>query len=93
MSASDSPPRLAFARDFPRDPELDILVDTFARGNYAIVELAPVPSSLDTTRPSAQAARSLLARTAPDRSVVALMGLTVILLVVVSAYWIAHGHP
>jgi len=83
----------SFARSFPRDPELDALVASFARGDYAAVrsgarELAS-KSSDDEVK---AAARTLVVRTQPDPTAKALIALATVLLVVLSAWWIVHGH-
>jgi hypothetical protein len=93
MNAPLDSRRPTFARDFPRALELDVLVDAFAKGDYASVR-AMAPALASASDPAiAKAARALLDRTKPDRGVIALMGLTAALLVVVATYWIAHGHP
>lgn len=89
----DGRPR--FARDFPRAPVLDALVDAFARGDYARVRaegrvLAASAQQADDVR---SAARLLVSRTEPDPQAVWLLVMTGALLVVLSAYWIAHGTP
>jgi hypothetical protein len=84
--------RPSFASDFPRVPELDALVDAFERGDYARVRAAgPKLASSAEDAGVRDAARTLVDRTRPDRLAVALVALTGVLLVVLSAYWIAHG--
>ncbi len=82
--------RPSFASDFPRVPELDALVEAFERGDYARVR-AEAPKLASSTEDAAvrDAARTLVDRTRPDRLAVALVGLTGVLLVVLSAYWIS----
>jgi hypothetical protein len=93
MNAPIDSPRPTFARDIPRMPELDAMVDAFAKGDYASVR-ALAPALASAPDPAiAKAARTLLDRTRPDRAVMALMVLTAVLLVVVASWWIAHGHP
>jgi hypothetical protein len=84
--------RPSFASDFPRVPELDALVEAFERGDYARVR-AEAPKLASSTEDAAvrDAARTLVDRTRPDRLAVGLVGLTGVLLVVLSAYWIFHG--
>jgi hypothetical protein len=86
------PGRPAFARDFPRDPALDALVDAFAEGDYRRVRsegaiLAGSAASVEVQR----AARTLVDRTRPDPLSVWLLALSAVLLVVVSTYWIVNG--
>jgi hypothetical protein len=91
MPSDDRP---AFARDFPRHPALDALVDAFARGNYARVRaeatrLAESERDQDVRR----AALELIARTAADPLSLWLLVLAGALLVALSTYWIVHGKP
>ncbi|MGA2447728.1 MAG: hypothetical protein ABTD50_03530 [Polyangiaceae bacterium] len=93
MTAPLTSARLAFAQKFPRDSRLDALVDAFASGNYAAVR-EQAPALVSGPDPAiASAARTLLERTTSDRNAVALVGMTSVLLVVISWYWIVHGHP
>ncbi len=90
MASVDRP---NFARDFPRAPPLDALVDAFVRGDYARVRaegqrLAGSTEENDAVR---QAARTLVSRTDPDPTAVWLLVLSAVLLAVLSAYWIGHG--
>jgi hypothetical protein len=89
-----TPTRPSFARDFPREPGLDALVEAFARGNYArvraeAVSLAASSGAEDVRR----AAQELLARTKPDPMALGLLALTGALLVVLSTYWITYAAP
>ena len=88
----DEPRRPSFASDFPRVPELDALVEAFARGDYARVRAdAPKLASSAPDAAVCDAARTLLERTRPDRLAVALIAFTAVLLVALSAYWVVHG--
>jgi hypothetical protein len=84
--------RPSFASDFPRVLELDALVDAFEQGNYARVR-AEGPKVAASSEDAAvrEAAKTLVDRTRPDRLAVALVALTGVLLVVLSAYWIVEG--
>lgn len=90
---SEQPRRPSFASEFPRTPELDALVDAFERGDYARVR-AEGPKLAGSTEDAAvrTAATTLVDRTRPDRLAVALIALTGVLLVALSAYWIVHGR-
>jgi len=91
VAAERRPP---FAQEFPRDPALDALVDAFARGDYERVRsgaLELVRSSGDEA--IAHAARTLLDRTRPDPTAVALLLMAALLLLVVAAWWMTHGRP
>jgi len=81
----------AFARSFPRDPELDRLVTEFARGNYrAVRDGAPALAASTTDAEVKRAAGLLRARIDPDRSARVFFALTAALLVFLSAWWITH---
>jgi hypothetical protein len=84
--------RPSFTRDFPRVAELDALVEAFEQGDYARVR-AEGPKLASSTEDAAvrDAARTLVDRTRPDRLAVALVALTGVLLVALSAYWIVQG--
>jgi hypothetical protein len=86
--------RPAFAEAFPRTPELDSLVESFARGDYA--EIRRSAPGLAKSSPDAfvrQAAETLLARTRPDPLVVTLLAIAGALVLTLSAWWIANGKP
>lgn len=89
---SQQPRRPSFASDFPQEPELDALVDAFARGDFARVRTQG-PKLASTTENAAvrEAARTLVDRTRPDRLAVALLAVTGVLLVALSTYWVVHG--
>jgi hypothetical protein len=85
--------RPSFARDFPRVPELDSLVDAFARGDYRRVRAeAPGLERSSTDDAVKRAARMLVERTAPDPLASLLLGLAAVLLVAMAGWWIAHGN-
>jgi hypothetical protein len=83
-----------FARDFPRDPELDRLVVAFTKGDYASVR-AGAPKLVEAAEDVAvkDAARRLLGATRPDPAVKLLLLLTGALLAFLSAWWVAHDGP
>jgi hypothetical protein len=82
--------RPAFARDFPREPALDELVEAFAQGNYARVR-AEAPRLASEDPAVRDAARTLVDRTRPDPVAAGLVAMTGALLLAVTAYWVAHG--
>jgi hypothetical protein len=87
---SNGPP--LFARDFPRTPALDAIVDAFARGDYASVRVEGARLAQTTDDENVRrAALELIARTNPDPLALWLLVLAGALLVVLSVYWIAHG--
>ena len=88
------PSRLpSFARAFPRSPELDALVEAFARGDYASVRSrAPALERASDDLAIQQAARTLVDRTHPEPLAVALLAIAALLLVVLAAWAITHGH-
>ncbi len=85
--------RPSFARDFPRTPELDQLVEAFARGDYAHVRThAPELQRGGADESIQRAARTLAERTRPDPFVVALLVVTAVLIVIVAGWSIASGR-
>ncbi|MDP9033192.1 MAG: hypothetical protein M3O50_00150 [Myxococcota bacterium] len=86
--------RPSFARDFPRVPAIDELVDAFARGDYRSVR-THAPRFVVAAEPQdvQDAARQLLERTRPDPLAVALLAMTGALLALLTAYWVVHGTP
>ncbi|MSP24089.1 MAG: hypothetical protein EXR75_02775 [Myxococcales bacterium] len=75
---ADWPP---FARRYPRDPELDQLIDAFAQGNFARVRHeAPLYASRAASPELAAAARDLRQRIEPSRLAVYLLALGVALM-------------
>ncbi|HEY8090148.1 MAG TPA: hypothetical protein VIF09_19940 [Polyangiaceae bacterium] len=93
MASERLPRQPSFASDFPRAPELDALVDAFARGDYARVRAdAPRLSESTTDEKVRAAALTLLARTRPDPLAVGLLAITALLLLAFTAYWVVHGR-
>ncbi len=91
-SASWGFPR--FAKDFPRDPELDALVAAYARGDYATVrEGAPKLASRTSDDAIKRAAQTLRERIEPDPTSKALFFIAAALLVVLTAWWVTHDGP
>lgn len=86
--------RPSFAKDFPRTPEVDALVDDFMRGDYARVR-AQAPRIAQAAEDPAvkRAARILVQRTNPDPLALVLLGLSALLLVALAGFWIANGKP
>jgi hypothetical protein len=84
--------RPSFASAFPVSPELDTLVEAFARGDYARVRAeAPKLEIASEEQAVRAAARTLVERTAPDPLAVKLLLLTGALLVLLTGWWIVHG--
>ena len=89
MEASRRP---AFARAFPQVPALDALVEAFERGDYARVRAEGPGLALSAEDPAVrEAASTLVDRTRPDRLAVGLLGITALLLAVMTGYWIVNG--
>lgn len=84
----------AFARDFPRHPELDELVAAFARGDYLTVrERAPKLASSTADAKIKRAAETLRERIEPDRSSKVLFLLAGLLLAFLTGWWVTHDGP
>ena len=81
----------AFARNFPRDPELDALVDTFERGDYGHVRVE-APRLAERTKSAAvrRAALELAKRTRPDPLAVLMLVAACLLLVFFSLWYYTH---
>jgi hypothetical protein len=86
----------AFARDFPRHPELDALVAAFARGDYHTVrERAPKLAKVANEASDEgleRAALLLRQRIDPDPAAKTLFAIAAALIVVLTAWWIMHAH-
>ncbi len=85
----------AFARDFPRDAELDALVAKFADGDYlAVRDGAPRLAAKDGVSDDVKKAALLLrARVEPDRTARTFFGLAAALLVFLTVWWVTHDGP
>jgi|HubBroStandDraft_2_1064218.scaffolds.fasta_scaffold192244_2 hypothetical protein len=84
--------RPSFAKDFPRTPEVDTLVDDFARGDYARVRAQAPRLEQSADDPEVKrAARKLVERTQPDPLALLLLGLAALALVVLAGFWIVNG--
>jgi hypothetical protein len=85
--------RPAFAKGFPRDPELDRLVERFARGDHAAVRQGAEALATRTDDPAvAAAARALRARLEPDRLAYVLLIFPALLLLTLSLWAIYRTH-
>jgi hypothetical protein len=83
-----------FTRTFPRSPELDALVEAFARGDYAEVRARAPDLERSSDDPRVRtAARTLSERTRPDPLAIALLAMTALLLTVFTGWAILHGKP
>src|SRR5580704_6936088 len=84
--------RPSFAARFPASPELDALVDAFARGDYARVRAeAPRLEQASADEAVRAAAKTLVERTQPDPLAVKLLVATGALLVVLAGWWMVHA--
>jgi hypothetical protein len=87
------PRRPSFSEPFPRTPELDALVDAFARGNFARVR-AEAPKLKEAEDEAVRkAALELAERTEPDPLAVRMIWITAALLLVLAGWWIVEGKP
>jgi hypothetical protein len=89
-SATERP---SFAKEWPRDAELDRLLTAFEGGNYALVKRdAPLLAERATDELVRRAAEELLKRTQPD-PLSSLLILVASGLLAFFAYWYyTHGH-
>lgn len=86
--------RPAFARDFPADPRVEALLALFDAGDYGRVRIEGARLEASATEDAVKrAAATLVSRTRPDPLAAALVGVTAVLLVALSAWWITHDGP
>ncbi len=91
MTAAIAP---SFARDFPDDPDLALLVRAFQEGDFAHVRAeAPKLAARSTDAKVKDAAALLVARTEADPLAKGLLALTLALLVGLTAFWLANSGP
>lgn len=85
--------RPAFARSFPRDPELDRLVAVFEAGDYARVR-TETPKLIRATDDDdvRRAARELMRRLEPDPLAVYMLVAAALLLGFLSYWYWTHKH-
>lgn len=87
------PSRPSFAHAFPRTPDLDALVEAFARGDYAAVRARAPALERSADDPAVrEAARTLVERTRPEPTAVALLAIAALLLAVLGAWAVLSGH-
>lgn len=94
-SSTDDFERPAFAKRFPRHPELDALVRAFEEGNYARVRVeAPALAERVEDAAVAEAARELRKRIDPDPLASVLLAVTGVLLLFLVVWFYAQqaGH-
>jgi hypothetical protein len=85
--------RLPFTRSFPDDPELNRLVAAFEAGNFATVRSdAPKLAEKTANAEVKKAALDLRRRIEPDPLQLYMLGLTLLLLVFLSAWFYLHKH-
>lgn len=83
-----------FAKDFPRDPELDALVAAFERGDFAAVRRDASALAERTPEEAVRKAALLLReRIEPDKAARVLFLFALGLLVFLSGYWVLHDGP
>jgi hypothetical protein len=83
----------AFARKYPRDPELDALVAAFEAGDYGRVRREAPKLAKRTDRDDIRAAaRELRRRLDPDPAAVFLLAIAAALLLVLFGYYGLHQH-
>jgi hypothetical protein len=85
--------RLLFTRSFPDDPELKRLVTAFEAGDFATVR-SDAPKLVERTDNAEvkKAALDLRRRIEPDPLQLYLLGLTLLLLVFLTAWFYLHKH-
>lgn len=90
---ADGRERPRFLLSFPSDPQLDVLVRAFERGDFASVREAAPKLAASTADPAVRAAAlELRRRIDPDPTVVRLLLLACALLIFVSVWAYASQH-
>jgi hypothetical protein len=93
QKSGDGEARPPFARQYPRTPEIDRLLEAFEKGDYGTVRLdAPKVAAAATDPQVAAAARDMQRRTSADPLALYLMGLTLALFVFLSGWFLLHRH-
>jgi hypothetical protein len=88
-----APDRPAFAKDFPRDPALDRLVDLFEQGNYAAVRKeAPAVLAATDDADVRAAVKEIQRRIEPEPLAVGLVAIAAVLLVILAGWYWTHPH-
>jgi hypothetical protein len=88
------PARPTFARDYPRDPELDAMVAAFTAGNFARVhEGAARIAASSSDEALKRASAELVGRTKADPLATLLIVVTAALLLALAAFWVLHDGP
>jgi hypothetical protein len=82
-----------FATAFPREPDLDRLVDAFERGNYALVRAGARRLAEEAERDEVRrAARELLRRIDPDPLATLMLAAAAALLAFLAAWYWSQGR-
>jgi len=80
-----------FAQKYPQDEQLDVLLQSFERGNYAAVREGAQKLLASDAKPAVrQAAEDLLRRLEPDPLARYLLGVATMLLVFFSIWYFTH---
>ncbi len=83
----------SFARDFPRHPQLDRVLDLFERGNYHLARkeaVLLVQSKEDEA--VRKAAKEIVKRISPEPLAMYFMAIASALLVILAGYYWTHPH-
>ena len=82
--------RPPFARDYPKGPEIDALLERFEAGDYAGVREHAKKLEGHDNEETRRAARDLVARTEPDPAMRWLFLGILLMILAVTGYWIAR---
>jgi hypothetical protein len=83
--------RPPFARDYPKLPEIDALLERFQAGDYAGVRAAAKKLEAHADEDTRRAARDLVSRTAPDPAMRWLLLAVLAMILAVTGYWLARN--
>jgi hypothetical protein len=85
--------RLPFLRSFPDDPDLNRIIAAFEAGDFATVRTeAPKLAARTESAAVKKAALDLRRRIEPDPMQIYLLGITLVLLVFLTAWFYWHKH-
>jgi hypothetical protein len=81
-----------FLKEFPADPELDALVQAFLDGNYALIRVAaPELAKRSSSSEVRRAALELRRRISPDRMLLLLLSMALLLFGFLVSWSYLHG--
>jgi hypothetical protein len=84
--------RPPFARDYPKTAEIDALLALFEKGDYGGLRTEAKKLEQHESDAVRAAARDLVSRTEPDPAMRWVFIAILVMILAVSAYWLARTH-